>query len=66
MLVQVHRIDPDSPLYYDSAQDLLHSKYEILVFLEGTIESTGQVVQARSSYLPAEVLWGHRFEPVVR
>ncbi|XP_026274105.1 G protein-activated inward rectifier potassium channel 3-like [Frankliniella occidentalis] len=65
-LVAVHRIDQNSPLYFESAEDLIHSKYEILVFLEGTIESTGQVVQARSSYVPAEVLWGHRFEPVVR
>jgi len=31
----------------------------------GTIESTGQTTQARSSYLATEVLWGHRFEPVV-
>jgi potassium inwardly-rectifying channel subfamily J len=30
----------------------------------GTIESTGQITQARSSYLPSEVLWGHRFQPV--
>ncbi|KAK3918640.1 Inward rectifier potassium channel 2 [Frankliniella fusca] len=65
-LTAVHHIDYTSPLYYESAEDLLHSKYEILVFLEGTIESTGQVVQARSSYVPAEVLWGHRFEPVIR
>lgn len=65
-LTAVHRLDHNSPLYYHSAQDLLRSKYEILVFLEGTIESTGQVVQARSSFLPSEVLWGHRFEPVVR
>lgn len=65
-LTAVHRIDFHSPLYYHSAQDLLSSSYEILVFLEGTIESTGQVVQARSSYVPSEVLWGHRFEPVVR
>lgn len=31
----------------------------------GTIESTGQTTQARSSYLPSEVLWGHRFQPMV-
>jgi potassium inwardly-rectifying channel subfamily J len=31
----------------------------------GTIESTGQTTQARSSYLPSELLWGHRFQPRV-
>ena len=29
------------------------------------IESTGMTTQARSSYLPSEILWGHRFEPLV-
>lgn len=32
---------------------------------EGVVESTGMTTQARSSYLPSEVLWGHRFESVV-
>lgn len=31
----------------------------------GVIESTGMTTQARSSYLPSEILWGHRFEPLV-
>jgi hypothetical protein len=33
--------------------------------LAGVIESTGMTTQARSSYLPSEVLWGHRFETLV-
>ncbi|XP_058796529.1 G protein-activated inward rectifier potassium channel 3-like isoform X2 [Phymastichus coffea] len=61
----VHRIGPDSPFYHMSAEDLLQDRFEIVVILEGTIESTGQSTQARSSYLPQEVLWGHRFEPIV-
>lgn len=32
---------------------------------EGVIESTGMTTQARSSYLPSEILWGHRFQPLV-
>lgn len=44
---------------------MLQDRFEIVVVLEGTIESTGQTTQARSSYVPSEVLWGHRFEPVV-
>lgn len=61
----VHKIDEESPFYFLTASDILQDKFEIVVILEGTIESTGQTTQARSSYLAGEVLWGHRFEPVV-
>lgn len=60
-----HKIDQDSPLYNLSASDMLQERFEVVVILEGTIESTGQTTQARSSYIPTEILWGHRFEPVV-
>ncbi|XP_054258073.1 ATP-sensitive inward rectifier potassium channel 12-like [Macrosteles quadrilineatus] len=61
----VHRIDEHSPLYRMSAADLMHDRFEIVVVMEGTTESTGQTSQARTSYLPSEVLWGHRFQPMV-
>ncbi|XP_071051776.1 G protein-activated inward rectifier potassium channel 3-like isoform X2 [Onthophagus taurus] len=61
----VHKIDEDSPLYTLSPRNFLNEQFEIVVILEGTIESTGQTTQARSSYIANEVLWGHRFEPVV-
>ncbi|XP_055611806.1 G protein-activated inward rectifier potassium channel 3 isoform X2 [Uranotaenia lowii] len=63
--VVCHRINADSPLYNMSASDMLQERFEIVVILEGTVESTGQSTQARSSYVNTEVLWGHRFEPVV-
>lgn len=31
----------------------------------GVIESTGMTTQARSSYLPSEILWGHRFQSII-
>lgn len=34
-------------------------------FTEGVIESTGMTTQARSSYLPSEILWGHRFKSLI-
>ncbi|XP_073974304.1 G protein-activated inward rectifier potassium channel 3-like isoform X2 [Rhodnius prolixus] len=61
----VHKINPESPLYTLSAADMLRHRFEIVVILEGVIESTGMTTQARSSYLPNEILWGHRFEPLV-
>ncbi|XP_034247443.1 G protein-activated inward rectifier potassium channel 3-like isoform X3 [Thrips palmi] len=63
--VVVHKIDSASPLWNMSAVDMMHEKFEIVVILEGTIETTSQTTQARSSYLPVEILWGHRFTPMV-
>lgn len=61
----VHKIDRHSPLYALSAQDMLRERFEIVVMLEGVVESTGMTTQARSSYLPTEILWGHRFEHIM-
>lgn len=36
-----------------------------IIYVEGVVESTGMTTQARSSYLPSEVLWGHRFESMI-
>ena len=48
-----------------SANDLYGQNFELVIILEGVIESTGMTTQARTSYLPAEILWGHRFERLV-
>ncbi|XP_053613488.1 G protein-activated inward rectifier potassium channel 4-like [Plodia interpunctella] len=61
----VHVIDSLSPLYNLSAADLFGGKLEILVVFEGVIESTGQPVQARSSYTEVDIIWGHRFVSMV-
>ncbi|XP_071627580.1 uncharacterized protein [Temnothorax longispinosus] len=61
----IHRINESSPFYNMSAEDMLTERFEVVLILEGTIESTGQTTQARSSYLPQEILWGHRFDPMV-
>lgn len=63
--VVLHVIDESSPLYNMNAADIIHERFEIVVILEGTTESTGQTSQARTSYLPSEILWGHRFQPLV-
>uniref|UniRef100_A0A8C7V0H7 G protein-activated inward rectifier potassium channel 3 n=2 Tax=Oncorhynchus mykiss TaxID=8022 RepID=A0A8C7V0H7_ONCMY len=64
-LVIVHEIDEDSPLYTVSRADLESDDFEIVVILEGMVEATAMTTQARSSYLAKEILWGHRFEPVI-
>ena len=56
-----HKIDKNSPLYNLGPKELLAAKFEMVVTLEGIVEPTGNSVQARTSYLPNELLWGHRY-----
>jgi len=58
----VHVIDETSPFYTMSAADLAKERFELLLVLEGTNETSNMTFQARTSYLPNEILWGHRFE----
>ncbi|KAJ1131903.1 hypothetical protein NDU88_010233 [Pleurodeles waltl] len=64
-LIISHTIDEKSPLYDISAYDLPSQDLEIVVLLEGVVETTGITTQARASYLPDEILWGHRFVPII-
>ena len=41
----IHWIDEDSPFWKMSAEEMLSERFEIVVFLEGTIESTGMTTQ---------------------
>jgi hypothetical protein len=54
--------------FFNNKSELIHnikiSFNEKLEFI-GVIESTGMTTQARSSYLPSEILWGHRFEHII-
>ncbi len=61
----IHKINSDSPFWNMSAEQLLTEHFEIMVFLEGTVESTGMTTQVRTSYLPGEIVWGHRLASLV-
>ena len=39
-----------------------NQSFEIIVVLEGIVEDTKILAQARTSNLPSEILWGQRFE----
>jgi hypothetical protein len=65
-LVVSHEIDCHSPFWNLSACQLRNGRFEIVIILEGTIESTGQPIQARTSYLPSEISWGERFVPMLQ
>jgi hypothetical protein len=51
-----HEIDEDSPMYNmnpDNFKKNCDDRFEIVVVLEGIVESTGMTTQARTSYLPS-------------
>ncbi|KAH1025671.1 ATP-sensitive inward rectifier potassium channel 1 [Dendroctonus ponderosae] len=65
-IVMYHILDQNSPLYYLAPSDLCQQRFEIMVIIEGTDENIGQVTQAKSSYMPKEILWGYRFENLIK
>lgn len=64
-LTIVHVIDETSPFWRISAEGLSEETFEIVVILDGQVEATGMAVQARTSYVESEVIWGHRFSAIL-
>ncbi len=76
-IIVAHKIDETSPLYelisFENSNNNNNNKqyansfnsndFEILVTLEGTVESTGNTTQARTSYMASEVYWNYVYEP---
>ena len=62
----VHEINDESPFFEMDRRTLEgDAELEVVVILEGMVEATAMTTQCRSSYLASEILWGHRFEPVL-
>jgi inward rectifier potassium channel len=57
----VHPITEDSPLWGCSHDDLVEHDAEFLILMSGIDETFAQVVHARSSYKPEEIVFGARF-----
>jgi inward rectifier potassium channel len=60
----VHPIDAESPLRGVTQAQLVAEEAEFLILLTGMDETFSQTVHARSSYKPAEVVWGARFSNI--
>ncbi|KAK6292388.1 hypothetical protein J4Q44_G00369720 [Coregonus suidteri] len=58
-LIICHTIDKESPLYDLSAMELQCSDLEVIVILEGVVETTGITTQARTSYVSEEIHSGN-------
>ncbi|CBY32672.1 unnamed protein product [Oikopleura dioica] len=64
-LIVCHEINEKSPLWELSEEEISQKHFEIIVILEGIVESTGMICQARTSYLNTETKWGFRFMPML-
>ena len=60
-----HPITESSPLYGLTQTELGAIDVELVVILEGIVEATGLTVQALWSYTKNEILFNHKFVPVV-
>lgn len=62
----IHHIDAKSPLYGLGPEDLLENQFEMVVSFTYTGDSTGLLHQTRTSYAPADIHWGQRFQEVTK
>jgi inward rectifier potassium channel len=61
----MHEIDEFSPLQGATAEQLAAINAELVVSSNGIDETLVQPVHARTSYLPHEILWDHRFADIM-
>ncbi|XP_076608337.1 inward rectifier potassium channel 16-like [Chaetodon auriga] len=62
----VHKLEPGSPLYSLGPDDLLEDTFELVVSFTYTGDSTGMLHQTRTSYMPADIRWGQRFQDMLK
>ena len=62
--VMYHTIDENSPLWPPENLHLFSDFSELIVTIEGVIESTSRVIQVRTSYLPDEIVMGCKFQTI--
>ncbi|XP_030592499.1 inward rectifier potassium channel 16-like [Archocentrus centrarchus] len=62
----IHKLEPGSPLYSMGPDDLLENYFEVVVSFTYTGDSTGMLHQTRTSYTPADIRWGQRFQDMLK
>lgn len=60
----VHPITGTSPLYGQTARDLINNEAEFLVLLSAIDDTFSQTVHSRTSYRGDEIVWNARFRPM--
>ncbi|XP_029913093.1 inward rectifier potassium channel 16-like [Myripristis murdjan] len=62
----IHKLKPGSPLYSLGPDDLLEEDFELVVSFTYPGDSTGMLHQTRTSYTPADIRWGQRFQDMLK
>ncbi|KAM8845053.1 inward rectifier potassium channel 16-like [Spinachia spinachia] len=62
----VHKLELGSPLFSLGPDGLLWDDFELVVCFTYTGDSTGLLHQTRTSYTPADIRWGHRFQDMLK
>jgi inward rectifier potassium channel len=60
-----HVIDESSPLYGMSTESLIKTNSLLIISLSGIDETVSQVVHARYSYGPHDILWNQQFVDII-
>jgi len=58
----VHPIDPESPLYGKTEEDLRNLQMELIILIKCFDDTFGQTVHARYSFPHSDIVWNARFE----
>lgn len=61
----MHQIDETSPMYGKTVDDFFDMQVEILILLNGTDDTLADVIYARHSYTPDEILLDRRFVDIL-
>jgi inward rectifier potassium channel len=61
----MHPIDESSPLHGADINSLYQDQVEILILLSGRDDTLSDMIYARHSYMPNEILWNRRFVDVL-
>ncbi|KAF7219247.1 ATP-sensitive inward rectifier potassium channel 1 [Nothobranchius furzeri] len=64
-LTLYHVINKSSPFFEMAVDTLQNQDFELVVFLDGTAESTSSSCQVRTSFIPREIMWGYNFLPII-
>ncbi|WP_179401072.1 ion channel [Burkholderia guangdongensis] len=57
----MHVIDESSPLYGETAESLAVRDAQLLITIEGSDETTAQVMQARHAWMHDDIRWDYRY-----
>lgn len=61
----VHRIEPGSPLFGETAESLAKSQSELYCSLTGLDADFSQTIHDRHSYAAGDIRWGYRFDDIM-